>query len=298
MALALAALVAAKITPTQPPSSPVHCLTPCPPQPIAAPHITCVIGNMHRCLTITHGHHVPSAEYLDQLLRNATLANVCVSWNPPRSNETMKTCVRAPPIDCTQFPDVLSPTVLGGFLEMLRYFHAVTQQNGADYALVYGTALGILRFNKFLPWDDDIDIYLKPGDAGRVQTLIQPPYCTHRMSPDLWKFYLCDSPHAGRYPWRYPFVDVWSNIGAQRHRPLNEAHLFPSTPARIYNLTLNVPRDMDAHVKERYGANAKSECITSHWNHRLETNSGNRHPPVNCNALQKKCFPKLSHFSI
>ena len=45
-------------------------------------------------------------------------------------------------------------------LEMLVYIHSICMSNGIDYSLAYGSALGAVRHNGFVPWDDDVDIYM------------------------------------------------------------------------------------------------------------------------------------------
>lgn len=45
-------------------------------------------------------------------------------------------------------------------LQMLSYIHGFCTENDIDYCLAYGSALGALRHNGFIPWDDDVDIYM------------------------------------------------------------------------------------------------------------------------------------------
>lgn len=45
-------------------------------------------------------------------------------------------------------------------VQMLADIHNWCESNGIAYWLAYGTALGAVRHGGFIPWDDDIDIYM------------------------------------------------------------------------------------------------------------------------------------------
>ena len=56
-------------------------------------------------------------------------------------------------------------------LDILRWFDAFCKEHGIKYFLTYGTLLGAVRHEGFIPWDDDIDVgllreeYIKLCDA-------------------------------------------------------------------------------------------------------------------------------------
>lgn len=43
-------------------------------------------------------------------------------------------------------------------LEILDIVHKVCVENQLKYSLAYGTLIGAIRYQGFIPWDDDIDI--------------------------------------------------------------------------------------------------------------------------------------------
>lgn len=43
-------------------------------------------------------------------------------------------------------------------LKVAKLFHAFCEENHIDYYLIGGSALGAIRHNGFIPWDDDIDV--------------------------------------------------------------------------------------------------------------------------------------------
>lgn len=49
-------------------------------------------------------------------------------------------------------------------LDILVAFHDFCQQNGLRYYLAGGTALGAIRHQGFVPWDDDIDVIMPRPD--------------------------------------------------------------------------------------------------------------------------------------
>ena len=53
-------------------------------------------------------------------------------------------------------------------LEMLKDFDAVCRRHGIRYQLFAGTALGAVRHNGFIPWDDDLDIEMLYRDYKRL----------------------------------------------------------------------------------------------------------------------------------
>ncbi len=49
-------------------------------------------------------------------------------------------------------------------LGILEYFDDYCNRKGLRYTLAYGTLLGAIRHKGFIPWDNDIDVYLPRPD--------------------------------------------------------------------------------------------------------------------------------------
>lgn len=47
-------------------------------------------------------------------------------------------------------------------LNIAQYFDEFCEQRGIDYCLMGGSALGAVRHKGFIPWDDDIDVFMRP----------------------------------------------------------------------------------------------------------------------------------------
>lgn len=45
-------------------------------------------------------------------------------------------------------------------LEMAKIIHNILDENNIPYFITFGTLLGAVRHNGFIPWDDDLDIFL------------------------------------------------------------------------------------------------------------------------------------------
>lgn len=52
-------------------------------------------------------------------------------------------------------------------LTIMDELHRVCVKNKIDYALIAGSALGIVNYKGFIPWDDDIDVCVKREDWNR-----------------------------------------------------------------------------------------------------------------------------------
>ena len=57
-------------------------------------------------------------------------------------------------------------------LEMLIYIDKICSENNIDYVLSCGNVLGAVRHGGFIPWDDDVDIYIRAKDKRKLETLL------------------------------------------------------------------------------------------------------------------------------
>ena len=56
---------------------------------------------------------------------------------------------------------------------LLKEFDKFSKEYGIDYFIAAGTALGAIRHRGFLPWDDDMDIYLTRDNWNKLKDIIE-----------------------------------------------------------------------------------------------------------------------------
>lgn len=56
-------------------------------------------------------------------------------------------------------------------LYITKYIHDFCEGNGVQYCIMGGTALGAVRHGGFIPWDDDIDLFMTPNEYLKFRSL-------------------------------------------------------------------------------------------------------------------------------
>lgn len=57
--------------------------------------------------------------------------------------------------------------------DILKMFDTFCRENNIRYFLAYGTLLGAIRYKKFIPWDDDVDLLIPREDYNRMISLFE-----------------------------------------------------------------------------------------------------------------------------
>ena len=58
-------------------------------------------------------------------------------------------------------------------LEIMKYIDKVCRANGITYFIMGGTALGAVRHGGFIPWDDDLDIFMTPVEYEKFKSVME-----------------------------------------------------------------------------------------------------------------------------
>lgn len=56
-------------------------------------------------------------------------------------------------------------------LDIIKYIDKVCRENNIVYYIMGGTALGAIRHNGFIPWDDDLDIFMTPKEYAKFKVV-------------------------------------------------------------------------------------------------------------------------------
>ena len=81
-------------------------------------------------------------------------------------------------------------------LETLKMFRDFCNENGISYFLSNGTLLGAVKYKGFIPWDDDIDVFVPRDDYDRMLALFK--------DNDRYKLFAFEKNE--KYP--YPFAKL------------------------------------------------------------------------------------------
>ena len=72
-------------------------------------------------------------------------------------------------------------------LEMLVEFDRICRKNNIHYILGYGTLLGAVRHNGFIPWDDDVDVFLMRDEYNKFCEACKTDLNTEKFFLQNWE---------------------------------------------------------------------------------------------------------------
>ena len=61
----------------------------------------------------------------------------------------------------------------GKILETMKYIDSLCRTHGITYYIMGGTALGAIRHGGFIPWDDDLDIFMTPSEYEKFKAVFE-----------------------------------------------------------------------------------------------------------------------------
>lgn len=97
------------------------------------------------------------------------------------------------------------PEIKGIELNILKAFHAYCIENGLQYSLCGGSLLGAIRHKGFIPWDDDIDVFMPRPDYEKLRSLCGGKCLKKRYYLLDWKI---AEEKRGKPFMHYPFLKI------------------------------------------------------------------------------------------
>lgn len=87
--------------------------------------------------------------------------------------------------------DSTMKTVWAATLDLLQTIAEVCDRHGLEWYAAYGTLLGAIRHEGFIPWDDDLDIWMKRADYQKMLEVLpgELPEGYHVLSPQTEEGY-------------------------------------------------------------------------------------------------------------
>lgn len=58
-------------------------------------------------------------------------------------------------------------------LEIMKFIDKICRENKIEYFIMGGTALGAVRHGGFIPWDDDLDIFMTPNEYQKFKKVFE-----------------------------------------------------------------------------------------------------------------------------
>lgn len=69
-------------------------------------------------------------------------------------------------------------------LQLLKYLDRVCREQGIEYSLTGGTLLGAIRHGGFIPWDDDVDVFLTRPEYEKLDVFLRTQKEYDWITPD------------------------------------------------------------------------------------------------------------------
>jgi hypothetical protein len=155
-------------------------------------------------------------------------------------------------------------------LIILKELIPILEKNNITYWLGYGTLIGSLRHNGFIPWDDDIDICV-PYDELENFLKMEMNLNVTFSNVDV-KLYRV---HEGEYSTYKPQIDIFFLKRTEdkiygRHSELTEKEIYPLKRQTFNNIECNIPNNPYNWFERKYGGkDPLKTCLL--WNHNINS---------------------------
>ena len=208
---------------------------------------------------------------------------------------------------CALFPNKWTQQRLLRTVSLLQAVTVTLEQHKLPYSLMAGALLGVKRHGQFIPWDDDVDLFVAPKyDEPMKQALRQQQKLCFE---NFWggvKIYFCKDALGTRMRPVYPFVDIFTISPSTCLVPLRcplywyghlkhfESALYsPTVHTKLYNISLRVPRHANVVLRATFGASWSKTCASPMYDHVRGRSVPNANVRVHCRILKYLCDTPL-----
>ncbi len=184
-------------------------------------------------------------------------------------------------------PRVFNENEYNKVFSLIKIVSTILAKNKIEHMLIDGSLLGSLRFWNHIPWDDDCDILIDKFYLKKTRKILteQKEFTDFGVSFNYnglnsYKAFFNDtnSPYAGKYPWRSPFIDILfyeynkTHLWEENNRKYTTQlkNIFPLVLRPYGPFWLPSPRDPLGYFESVGTKDLKNMCIRSSWNHKKE----------------------------
>lgn len=156
-------------------------------------------------------------------------------------------------------------------VELLSYLVKTFNKHKVTYFLDYGTLLGCIRNNSFIPWDTDIDISIITGDLDSIMDIITKNNKGYYLVKEQSNLYRLNySPlnllHVDISIRKKDNKDIYYDKYTKESWGIHEDDLFPLRKSKFENIVVTIPNNSKKYLENGYGKNCISESKTKKGN--------------------------------
>ena len=171
-------------------------------------------------------------------------------------------------------------------LQHLRDADEILTVSGADYCIMFGTLLGLLRHEDLIPWDDDLDIIVFDLERFEASCRHQFEKRGYGVFDDIrvidgkekrcgYRVYSEQGQPVPGKSWKFPWMGVWEpEFCADAMTLLPEQFVyaredfFPLQRSPFLDFEISIPSRPEKIVRQYYGEDCMTHCVLHHLEHR------------------------------
>lgn len=149
-------------------------------------------------------------------------------------------------------------------IELLSYLVYILNKHGVTYFLDYGTLLGCIRNNSFIPWDTDIDISIITDDLDSIMDIISKNKKGYHLVRDLSNLYRLNYSkinllHVDISIRKRDSNGIYYDKYTKEYWGIHKDDLFPLRKTTFENIEVLVPNQFKKYLENGYGKNCISD---------------------------------------